>query len=488
MSDKREKRLFLVEAVMIALTFVCACSIASHPYTWFDESFSVSLARRSVPELIRITGMDVHPPLYYLAVKLFITVFGDSLFVYHLPSLLCYVALMGISVLFFHRNFNARLSLLVTTAFCSVPGMLEHALWIRMYSMAMLLVISGFFVAYLIMKKCDGDISFASLWKHWTGLALINVAAAYTHYFAGVAAAGISLFLLVYVLLKKKRVQALIPWLIHCAIMVVLYLPWLPILFKQMSRIDGNFWIEPLSEMALHTYPELVFSMKNDTSRQLLIIIFLTGCFLFLVYFSKETKNIWVAGCFAVILFWLAFGIGYSVLKNPILVNRYFVILIPLLWILPLYGHALFNKGTALAAVILVFTACFIQNYEEQYDHFAKSYSASAYSYLDSHLQENDVFFHSFVQNMTVYEAYFPQYEHYVLDTTVDMELESVRALTNGQIISSVEELPDGVVNIWCSDDGGISQFDMSAFETIGYGVEIIELRGGRLYHAYLKE
>lgn len=485
MRDKCEERYYLVEIAMIALTFICACSIALNPYTWFDESFTISLARKPVTELIRITGMDVHPPLYYLTVKLFITVFGDRLFVYHLPSLLCYAALIAVSAVFFHRYFNARISLLVTTAFCSVPGMLEHALWIRMYSMAMLFVTTGVFAAYIIMKKCDEDISFLRLWKHWTGLSLINVAAAYTHYFAGVAAAGISLFLLAFILLKKKRLRAVLPWIIHCAIMVALYLPWMPVLFRQMSRIDGNYWIEPLSEMALHTYPDIVFFMKNDLSRQLLIIIFLTGCFLFLVYFVRDAKSIWVLGCYAVVLLWLMFGIGYSVLRNPILINRYFVILIPLLWILPLYGHACFNKGTALAAVIVVFAACFIQNYEEQYDYFAKSYSSSVYSYLKSNLQEDDVFFHSFVQNLTIYEAYFPQYEHYVLDTTLDMELESVIALTNGKIIDSIEEISDDAINIWCSDDSGISQFDITTFETIGYGVEIVELRGGRVYHVY---
>lgn len=470
---------------MIALMFICACSIASKPYTWFDESFSISLARKSVPELLRITALDVHPPLYYLTVKLFITLFGDSLFVFHLPSLLCYAGLVAVSALFFLRYFSARLSLLVTTAFCCVPGMLEHALWIRMYSMAMLFTASGFYITYMVMKKCDGDISFRSLWKLWTCLALVNAAAAYTHYFAGVAAVGSSLFLLVFILLKKKRLQAAIPWLIYCAVMVVLYLPWLPVLFGQMSRIDGNYWIEPISEMSLHTYPEIVFTMKNDTLRLLLIVIFLTGCFLLLMHYKRNTENIWAAGCLAVVLFWLMFGIGYSVLRNPILVNRYFVILIPLLWIPPLFGHSLFNRETVLTAVIVVFTVCFIQNYEEQYDSFAHSYRAYMHHYLESQLQEDDVFFHSFVQNLTVFEAYFPQHDHYALDATLGMEMESVRELTDGKIISSIAEIPDDVSSIWCSDDGGISGFDMTAFESVGYHVETVELTGGRLYHAY---
>lgn len=485
MKDKPDKRYLLTEAAIIALMFICACSIASKPYIWFDESFTMGLARKSVPELIRITAMDVHPPLYYLLVKLFITIFGDSIFVFHLPSLICYAGLLAVSALFFYRYFDKQLSLLVTVGLCSVPGMLEHALWIRMYSMAMLLVASSYYMTYIIMKKCGGDISFRHFWKYWTSLALLNAAAAYTHYFAGVAVVGSSLFLLLFVLLKKRQLRAGIPWAIHCVIMTVLYLPWMPVLLKQMSNIDGNYWIQPLSEMELHTYPEILFSTNNDILRRLLIVIFLVGCFLCLLHYRRCCEDLWIIGCFAVVMFWFIFGVGYSVLRNPILVNRYFVILFPLVWIPPVYGHALIKKTGCYAAVIVVFTSCFIQNYEVQYEYFASSYNVSLYHYLDSHLQEGDIFFHSFVQNQSIYEAYFPEYDHYVLDTTLGMEMESVRELSGGQIISSIEEIPGTAVNIWCSDDGGISGFDVTAFEALGCYVDTVELNGGRLYHVY---
>lgn len=485
MDNKTDKRYLLTEASIIALAFICACSIASKPYIWFDESFTMGLARQSVPELIRITAMDVHPPLYYLLVKLFITLFGDSIFVFHLPSLLCYVGLLAVSALFFNRYFDKQLSLFITAGLCSVPGMLEHVLWIRMYSMAMLLVASGYYVTYIIMKKSNGDISFRHLWKDWTGLALINVAAAYTHYFAGVAVVGSSLFLLFFLLLKKRHLRAFIPWGIHCGIMLLLYLPWIPVLFQQMSAIDGNYWIQPVSEMELHTYPAILFFVNNDMMRHILIILFVTGCFLCLLHYRRSTEALWVVGCFVVVLFWFLFGVGYSVLRNPILVNRYFVILFPLVWIPPVYGHTLLKKTGLYAAVVIVFTFCFIQNYEAQYEYYVSSYNVSMYHYLDSHLQEGDIFFHSFVQNQTVYEAYFPEYDHYVLDTTMGMEMESVRALSGGQVISSIEEIPDNAVNIWCSDDGGISGFDMTTFEALGCHVETIELTGGRLYHVF---
>ena len=40
---------------------------------WYDELFTMGLANQSCGELILKTARDVHPPLYYLIVKLFLT-------------------------------------------------------------------------------------------------------------------------------------------------------------------------------------------------------------------------------------------------------------------------------------------------------------------------------------------------------------------------------------------------------------------------------
>lgn len=43
---------------------------------WYDELFTMGLADQSLSELTAITAADVHPPLYYIIVKLFLGVFG----------------------------------------------------------------------------------------------------------------------------------------------------------------------------------------------------------------------------------------------------------------------------------------------------------------------------------------------------------------------------------------------------------------------------
>src|SRR4051812_35613993 len=53
---------------------------------WFDEAFSWRLTRFSWLEMIDRAKQDVHPPLYYILLKAWIAVFGDSVFAMRLLS------------------------------------------------------------------------------------------------------------------------------------------------------------------------------------------------------------------------------------------------------------------------------------------------------------------------------------------------------------------------------------------------------------------
>lgn len=484
MKESENKNYLLVDFSMIALMLICLLPVISKPNIWFDESFTISLVREPVSRIFYITSIDVHPPLYYLITKLFVTVFGDSIFVFHLPALLFYLGLLIISALFFNRYFNPQLSLLVTAALCSTPNMIKYALQLRSYSLSMLLVTASFYMTYIIMQKYSKDTAwkFKSLWKYWVGLAVINVAAAYTHSFSGLAAVSISFFLLGYMLYKERHIRVVLPWVIYCIIMFVLYLPWFPTLLKQVQSIEGNYWIGPITEAVIHQYPNMLFFMSSDTLRKLLIVIFLTGCFLMVRYYSKNThtQHCWAIGCFAVFLFWLSFGVGYSLCRTSILAERYLVIFLPLLWIPPLYGIAISKKEYLIAGAVFVFALCFIDNYEEQYDSYATSYNTPLLNTIETYAQPDDIFFHFYYEDLFIYEAYFPEYDHYVLKHTLEGKAPYYIALTHGHTIEDLEDLPDISGNIWCSNGDWIS-----SFERLGYEIELFDLESSYLFRVY---
>lgn len=481
--EKARKNQLLVQICMMGLIFLCLLPVIMKPYVWYDESFTVNLVRKPIPELLRITALDVHPPLYYLVVKLFVTVLGDHLWVYHLPSLLSYLLLLLLTCMFFSKYFDAFTSLLVTAAFCSMPNMIKHALELRMYSMSMLLIAAGMYVSYYIMSQADdmGRPSRHTL-KPWILLALVNVSAAYTHYFAGVAAVGISLFLLLFLLLKYGRHAGsrLVCWGIYVGIMVVLYLPWLPTLLSQMSAVDQQYWIGPLTEAALHECPEILFLIQSDFMQMALKVFFLVGMFLLVSGFSRNRRFFWVTGCLIVIGFWMMFSILYSLLISPIFVDRYLVMLLPLVWI-PVTVSYRDRPSHVHTMLFILFAVCFIQTYNEQYNVYSSSSDIQLVEFGKEHIQPEDAFFHFYITDLSVCNVYFPENEHYIYSSSLEPE-PALSAMIDCNGIDSYGELPVSR-NIWCLN----SDYSKTFLES-GFQVEPFKMGTREIYRIYKEE
>ena len=45
---------------------------------WYDESYTGALVKQSFSNIIQITGGDNHPPLYYLTLRVFTLIFGNT--------------------------------------------------------------------------------------------------------------------------------------------------------------------------------------------------------------------------------------------------------------------------------------------------------------------------------------------------------------------------------------------------------------------------
>ena len=73
-----ERHFIIVLILGAALTMLISLSIGLAQSVWFDEAYSIMLAKQSTGELLRLTGLDTHPPLYYLLLKAWAGMFGWS--------------------------------------------------------------------------------------------------------------------------------------------------------------------------------------------------------------------------------------------------------------------------------------------------------------------------------------------------------------------------------------------------------------------------
>ncbi len=206
---------------------------------WYDEGFSVYLARMEVDEITARTAADIQPPLYYYLLHGWIRLFGDG-----------ERALRGLSVLFgvltvplvyavAWRLFRSRLAGLLAALLVAVsPLHVWYGQEVRMYTLLTFLCLLSSYLLLLAVEA--GRIgSIAILWAAYT---LVNVTALYTHYFAFFVLAFQALYvLIVWLASGGRRLYLFLGGLASGVVTLLLYLPWLPELVTRF-RADVSYW------------------------------------------------------------------------------------------------------------------------------------------------------------------------------------------------------------------------------------------------------
>ena len=135
---------YIAPAVMLAATAFMVYlnfSMMSDRVLWGDEAFSANTAHKSVGGILQVMYYwDNHPPLYYYWLKLFGTLFGFSVPVFHLASLVPFVIGLVLALTVVRKRFG----MLPVAFFLTISGLgqacLEYNLEVRMYALAFLCV------------------------------------------------------------------------------------------------------------------------------------------------------------------------------------------------------------------------------------------------------------------------------------------------------------------------------------------------------------
>ena len=151
--DKWKLFLFCRQYVLPILPYLLAVlgiclnvSLMFDNVVWGDEAFSVNTAENSLFGIMQIMYyLDNHPPLYYYWLKLFGELFGFSIPVCHLASLIPYIGGILLAVFWFQKEFGK----IPATFFVVISSLsatcVEYNLEIRMYAMAFFCVKSCYY-------------------------------------------------------------------------------------------------------------------------------------------------------------------------------------------------------------------------------------------------------------------------------------------------------------------------------------------------------
>lgn len=298
---------------------------------WADEGSSVALAGRTFAQIARHTAFDIHPPLYYWLLKIWVTMFGSSEIGLRSLSAGLGVGLMWLIWALGARLFNRRVGLIAAFLAAVSPLQVYYAQEARMY---MLLAVLGALTALAAAQLIDSPRPGAA--RFWPALLYVVTVTAglYTHYAYPVILAAVNLAaLLAFVQTAAKRGKwqmadckwqnlklntqhsKLFLWLGLQIIPVLLYAPWLPTAWRQLTTWPSEKQAAALPEILATISNTVLFGLAWPYSTGLLglgLLAVLIAAALFWGYTQvKSTKNtaLFTAG---LLLAWLLFPIGLT--------------------------------------------------------------------------------------------------------------------------------------------------------------------------------
>ncbi len=191
---------------------------------WWDEGWSLYFATTDVPNMLRLTAVDIHPPLYYLLLHLWIGLFGSSVVAVRLLSVLIGTATVPLLYLAGRRLLGHNGGLLAAFLLTVSPFHIYYSQEVRMYGLVTLLGLAALYGALrwtwnIGHQKADIG--------HWVLYVLTATMALYTQYYAAFLLLGLNLIVLLRRPKSTKGPGSLPAWLAAQATVALLYLPWL---------------------------------------------------------------------------------------------------------------------------------------------------------------------------------------------------------------------------------------------------------------------
>jgi uncharacterized membrane protein len=198
---------------------------------WFDEAYSIMLAKQPAVQLVHLTAIDTHPPFYYLVLKGWASLFGFGEFALRGLSVL----FAGFSVMFagllMRRMFGARVALLALPFIIFAPFLLRYGFEIRMYALASLIGVAATYVLVRAQQTKTGNDQ-RMLYLLYAALVALGV---YTLYYMVLLWVAHVLWL-VWVARRNKQPILASLWARAYVISIALFLPWLPAFASQVGN------------------------------------------------------------------------------------------------------------------------------------------------------------------------------------------------------------------------------------------------------------
>ena len=192
---------------------------------WFDEGYSILLAQQPWPDMFALAAVDAHPPLYYMLLKVWGSLFGWSEFALRSLSALLMAGAVGVGLVLVRRLFTPRVALATLPFLVAAPFVLRYGYEVRMYALAALIGVLATLVMMIAVRQ--------QRWRYWAIYGVLVTLGMLTLYLTVAVWLTHAVWLLVRSIRRKEPIRSW-RWLVALTGSVALFVPYVPIFFSQL--------------------------------------------------------------------------------------------------------------------------------------------------------------------------------------------------------------------------------------------------------------
>ncbi len=227
---------------------------------WNDEGTSVAVAQRDLVTIARDTASDIHPPLYYWLLSVWVRLFGAGETAVRSLSAWLGVVLVALTYGLGQLLVGRRVGLAAALLAAISPFQVYYSQEARMYMLLAVLTAGAMLALVRVVRRGS--------WAAWGALVSLETCGLYTHYSFVFIVLVLNLVYALWLLLTRRREPVtwrVVNWVLSQVAVVVLYLPWLPTAIQQVTTWPSPSQTTALLPALAETWRWLVFGPAIET-------------------------------------------------------------------------------------------------------------------------------------------------------------------------------------------------------------------------------
>lgn len=219
---------------ILVLGIISRLNVLNNSSLWYDEAFSGIMVREDLNGIFSIIAQDrVHPPLYYLLLKLWTAILENAELALKGFSFIFGVGLIIASYYLIKRLIGTKAALITSGIFSLSPFFILYSLEARSYIMLALEVLVAVVLFLKIYSTKFKDIKSLINLRYFKYLAVVSILMIFTHYLSISLILSFGVFFVLRLFPKLEKLM----WIAMAAILAL-------ILFKGMIS-NGDYRIFP---------------------------------------------------------------------------------------------------------------------------------------------------------------------------------------------------------------------------------------------------